>query len=315
MARVYRGGMKTSIEKAEQRELAMRNLVLVSLMFGLCACAADEGAPIEALAGAQGTERAKAEAAKEASVSTVRHIGNAGLLIVQGETKILFDPLYRNGYNNYHLVPADVKAAVIAGVAPFDEIDAVLISHAHGDHFDADDLLAFHAGNPNALIIAPSQAIEAIEATGNVGEALRARFVPMGLDYGADPLKVQFEGLNVEAVRIPHAGGAGRRAIENLVYRVTLEGAATVMHMGDADPALEHFTPYEVHWQARETGTAFPPYWFFLSAEGVQIADEVLNAREAIGVHVPVNVPAELTASGRNFFGEPGEIRNLNVVE
>lgn len=245
----------------------------------------------------------------------VRHIGNAGLLIEQGDTKILFDPLYRNGYNNYHLVPADVKAAIIAGAAPFDNIDAVLISHAHGDHFDAQDLLAFHAGNPEALIIGPAQAIQSIKETGKVSEAMRARFVPMGLEYGADPLRVQFEALSVEAVRIPHAGGAGRRGIENLVYRVTLEEAATVMHMGDADPALEYFSPYAAHWDAKKTDTAFPPYWFFLSAEGTQIVDGLLNAGAAIGVHVPVNVPADLTASGRSFFSAPGAVRTLKPAD
>ena len=245
------------------------------------------------------------------SAGSVRHIGNAGLLIAQGDTKILFDPLYRNGYNNYHLVPEAVKADVLAGAPPFDNIDAVLVSHAHGDHFDAADIIAFHAGNPDALIIGPPQAIEAIEETGDVSKELRERFVSMGLEYGQDPLSIAFESLNVEAVRIPHAGGLGRREIENLVYRVTLEGAATVMHMGDADPAIEHFTPFAAHWQAKATDTAFPPYWFFLSAEGVQIVDGMLNTSDAIGVHVPVKIPDDLAASGRNFFGAPGGVRTL----
>jgi len=283
--------------------------VLALCVLGLAGCSATNEASGPVTASAQ-------EAVVETSADTpqsgqVRHIGNAGLLIQQGETKILFDPLYRNGYNNYHLVPEEVKADVLAGRPPFDGINAILISHAHGDHFDAEDVVTFHEGNPDALIIGPSQAIAAIEETGKVTDSLRTRFVPMGLDYGADPLSVQFEGLSVEAVRIPHAGGAGRRAIENLVYRVTLEGTAPVMHMGDADPALEHFTPFAEHWQARKTGTAFPPYWFFLSAEGTEIVDEVLNTADAIGVHVPVRVPGDLVASGRHYFGDPGGTRRL----
>lgn len=239
------------------------------------------------------------------------HLGNEGVLITHGDTKIMFDPLYRNGYNNYHLVPPEIKRAVLAGEAPFDQIDAVLISHAHGDHFDAGDIVAFHEANPEALIIGPPQAIEQIRATGAVSERLETRFVPMGLDYGADPLRVAFDGLTVEAVRIPHAGGLGRRDIENLVYRVSLEGEATVMHMGDADPALEFFAPYAAHWEAERTGTAFPPYWFFLSAEGVEIVDQHLNAEDKIGVHVPINVPPGLIASGRDYFGEPGDVRQI----
>ncbi len=273
---------------------------------------------ISMLAACNAPERRVAAEAKDVppspeSIVTAHHIGNAGVMIKRGDTKILFDPLYRNGYNNYHLVPEAVKADVMAGHAPYDNINAILISHAHADHFDAEDIVLYHQSNPETLIIAPPQAFEAIEKTGKVTEALRSRFVPMGLDYGADPLTVQFEGLNVEAVRIPHAGGPGRREIENLVYRVTLESAATVMHMGDADPALTHYSPYEAHWQAQTTGTAFPPYWFFLSAEGTQIVDQVLNVQETIGVHVPVRIPDDLVASGRNFFADPGGVRTLRT--
>ena len=283
----------------------MRNtLISIALLTALTACNGPEK---------RAAAEAKAAPPPPESIVTARHIGNAGVMIKRGDTKILFDPLYRDGYNNYHLVPEAVKADVMAGAAPYDNINAILISHAHGDHFDAEDIVLYHQTNPDTLIIAPPQAFAEIEKTGKVTDSLRTRFVPMGLDYGADPLSVQFEGLSVEAVRIPHAGGAGRRAIENLVYRVTLEGEATVMHMGDADPALEHFTPFADHWQAKETGTAFPPYWFFLSAEGTQIVDEVLNTADAIGVHVPVSVPDDLAASGRHYFGDPGGVRTLKT--
>lgn len=283
----------------------MRNtFISLALLTALAACDAPERR-------AAAEAEAKAAVPSPESIVTAYHIGNAGVMIKRGDTKILFDPLYRNGYNNYHLVPEAVKADVMAGEAPYDNINAILISHAHGDHFDAEDMVLYHQANPETLIIAPPQAIEEIEKTGKVNEAFRARFVPMGLDYGADPLSVQFEGLSVEAVRIPHAGGPARRGLENLVYRVTLEGEATVMHMGDADPALEHYSPYQAHWQAQRTGTAFPPYWFFLSAQGTQIVDEVLNAQDAIGVHVPVEVPDGLVASGRSFFGDPGSVQTL----
>lgn len=293
----------------------MRFYVLAILMsLGLAGCSG-ANMPVANADPQEADTHIKAEKEAVETVGAVRHIGNAGLMIAQGETKILFDPLYRNGYNNYHLVPEAVKADVVAGRAPFDGISALLISHAHGDHFDAEDILTFHQGNPQALIIGPAQAIAAIEATGGVSEALRSRFVPMGLEYGADPLKLDFEGLSVEAVRIPHAGGPGRREIENLVYRVQLEDAVTVMHMGDADPALEFFSPYEAHWQSQKTDTAFPPYWFFLSTEGVQIIEDVLNTQEAIGVHVPVRIPDGLIASGRNFFGDPGGVRRLRQIK
>lgn len=93
-----------------------------------------------------------------------------------------------------------------------------------------------------------------------------------------------------------------------MVYRVSLGEGATVMHMGDADPRPQHYTPFADHWQAVETDTAFPPYWFFLSPNGAAILSDTLNVKDAIGVHVPTNVPERLQDSGAQFFYESGQV-------
>ena len=86
-------------------------------------------APVEPAAEAEQSAAPAPAAAPvfEGESGKVYHIGNAGLLIQKGATKILFDPLYCNGYNNYHLVPEATKRDVLAGVAPFDDISAILI--------------------------------------------------------------------------------------------------------------------------------------------------------------------------------------------
>jgi len=281
------------------------------LSLGLVSCAAPD--EIGGLSVAQAQEGGVVSS--DPSSGEVTHIGNAGVMITIGESKILFDPLYTNGYNNYHLVPEDVKSAVIEGKPPFDDIDLVLISHAHGDHFDAADLIAFYENNPDVLFLAPTQALQAVLDTGSAKVDMLGRFFAISPDYTEEPQSISFENFEIDMVRIPHAGGPARREIQNIVYRVTLEDALTVMHMGDADPALEHYTPYEAHWQEKVTDTAFPPYWFFLSAEGIDIVDDVLNTGDSIGVHVPVKIPDELIASGRNFLGAPGGTRILRPGE
>lgn len=245
------------------------------------------------------------------TVGEAVYLGNEGVLVVSGGTKLLFDPLYGNTFGQYQAVPEEMRAAILSAAQPFDGVDAVLISHAHADHFDAADMIAFHAAHPDALIIAPPQAHDLILATGAAPPGMADRFVTMGLDYGADPLVVAFEGLTVEAVRIPHSGGEARRAIQNLAYRATLGDGATVLHMGDADPSAPDFADYEDHWQARETGLAFPPFWFALSTTGQAVLSDTLNARASVGVHVPETVPADLEASGADYFHTPGERREI----
>jgi len=52
---------------------------------------------------------------------------------------------------------------------------------------------------------------------------------------------------------------------------------------------------------------AFPPYWFKGNPTGQKILHEYMNAKRAIGIHVPRKVPPQLKSSGEEFFSRPGE--------
>ena len=52
------------------------------------------------------------------------YLANAGLMITEGDTKVLFDPLFRNGFGQYQLLPVEMEEALFAGDAPVDGVDA-----------------------------------------------------------------------------------------------------------------------------------------------------------------------------------------------
>jgi len=100
--------------------------------------------------------------------------------------------------------------------------------------------------------------------------------------------------------------------LQNMVYRVSLDGGTTVMHMGDADVNDAHYAPFDDHWQKQITDTAFPPYWFLTSETGQTILKDRLNTKRVIGVHVPLNEPQDLKDSGQDYFSVSGDTRPLN---
>ena len=244
-------------------------------------------------------------------------MANSAILITQGETKILFDPLFHNNFGQYQLVPDEVRAKIMAGIEAFEGVDAVFISHAHGDHFNAGDANQYMESQAGARFIAPQQAVDAMQKDSRWNDDFISRIIAVDLDYGDAPKEITFGDITASAVRIPHAGWPDPRrvAVQNIVYRVSINGSgdegATVMHMGDADPRAQHYTPYDEHWQTTQTDTAFPPYWFFLSQNGVDIINNQLNVKEAVGVHVPSTVPEKLKASGADYFSTPGEEREI----
>ena len=92
--------------------------------------------------------------------ATAQYLANEGLMVTHNQTKILFDPLFRNSYGQYLLLPDDMEAALFAGEPPFDGIDAVFISHYHGDHFSPADILRLLKSQPGIHLYAPSQAVD-----------------------------------------------------------------------------------------------------------------------------------------------------------
>lgn len=238
------------------------------------------------------------------------YLGNEGVMITSGDTKIVFDPFFHNSYNTYQLVPEDIRTALFNNQAPYDNIAAIFISHAHGDHFSAEDMLKFLKANQKSRVIAPKQAIDKLMSLDD-SASIKKQVTAIELAFGDQPQTINIGELMIDAVRIPHAGWPGRAEIENLVFRVTLEDSITVIHMGDADPNDTHFAPYRKHWQKTFTNTAFPPYWFFDSNEGNYILENRINAQQSIGVHVPVNVPTSLKNSQKLYFSQPGEKKTI----
>jgi L-ascorbate metabolism protein UlaG (beta-lactamase superfamily) len=106
----------------------------------------------------------KTDLAEAADTSKAIYLGNEAILVEHKNKKKLFDPFFQNGFNTYQLVPLAIRQSLFKGEPPYHNIDAIFISHAHGDHFAATDLVRFLTAFPGTKVIAPSQAIDQIKA-------------------------------------------------------------------------------------------------------------------------------------------------------
>lgn len=256
----------------------------------------------------------------QAEEATAHYIANEGVMIVRGKTKILFDPLFRNSYGNYELPPKDMRQALFAGKPPYDGIDAVFISHYHGDHFSPDDILRLLKSQPNIRLYAPRQAVAGLRRVAAEEDThVFTRVNAIWLQYKDAPVVLEMDGLSIAAVRIPHSGWpTSLLDVENIAFRVTLGKEVTVLHLGDADPNDVHFSRDAEHWEARHIDLALPPYWFFVSTYGPGVLKSRLKPGHSIGIHVPARMPddpAERPAEFQGFdlFTQPGETRPIKA--
>lgn len=258
----------------------------------------------------------------QAQDATAHYIANEGVMIVRGEKRILFDPLFNNSYGHYTLPPAQMRKAIIAGNAPYDGIDAVFISHNHSDHFSPGDILKLLKAQPKLRLFAPNQAVEGLRKVAKEQDThVLSRVNSIRLEYRDEPVTLEMDGLLIEAVRIPHSGWPNdQRNIENIAFRVTLDDDITVLHLGDADPNDVHFSRDAKYWDARQLDLALPPYWFFNSTYGPGVLKDRLQPGHSIGIHVPERMPddpeerAEMF-QGVDLFTEPGETRIIDIRE
>ena len=246
--------------------------------------------------------------------AVAHYLGNEGVLVVHDDTKILFDAFYANSYGQYALVPDNLSAEMISGDAPFDGIDAVFVSHIHGDHFSVAPALEYLRVQKDVHLYAPQQVADAFQEAGvEESDPLLARI--HGYDLAPDDNAKAFTvgNLNIDVVAIPHAGN--RPDIQNFAWRVTLDDEKTVIHLGDAGTVTSHFARHADHFDNKKTDTAFPPYWFLGDDNGAKILEEIIKVDQVIGIHVPAraafNGDEWRARVGGDLFTDPGETRLL----
>ncbi len=247
--------------------------------------------------------------------ASVHFLANEAVLVTAGETRILFDPLFSISYG-YPLIAPDVRARIMAGMAPYDSIDVILVSHVHGDHFDPADVNTYLGTHSEVILVAPWQALLDLRDAAGWQDGFEARIralpfiaAPQETILAADGID---DAIRIESLYIPHAGGPGQAGIQNMAHRVTLMGETTVMHLGDATPEPAIYETQSAHFQARRSHHAFPPYWL-IGQWGVETVRKRLNAGAVTGIHLPIGGPDGLDVSGGDYFTIPGETRSIAI--
>lgn len=152
----------------------------------------------------------------------VTYIGNAGFMITVGDKKILIDALFEGTP-----IPSDVAELLVMAQPPFDDVDLILATHIHADHFDAEMVFSHLQNNLGSVFVSSHDVVSMVTAITDVGD----RTIPIHLQRRVgEKTQLAVNGVGLEALFLDHGGGT-----PNLGFIITAEGRR-LFHTGDMDP-------------------------------------------------------------------------------
>jgi len=90
----------------------------------------------------------------------ITYIANEGVLITSGDKQVLIDGLHREYERDYAFLPTDQREKIENARAPFDQIDLILVSHRHLDHFHPESVGLHLQHNANAKLVSSQQVVD-----------------------------------------------------------------------------------------------------------------------------------------------------------
>jgi len=185
-------------------------------------------------------KRAAITATGDSGEVSVTYIGNAGFLVTAGDKKILIDAIFK-GYKGFYELPENIREKIKLGQPPFDDVDLLLVTHNHGDHYDAGLVREYLTNNPKALLASTFQVTATLA---DFSDRVKTFSPSKG-----KPDRKELQGINIEAIYLPHgATEAGQTELLNYGFIVSVNGVK-LFHTGDIDTqqfSFDEFRAYQL---------------------------------------------------------------------
>lgn len=224
----------------------------------------------------------------------ITFLANEGVLISDGTRSVLIDALFER-YGPEFATPHDsIQDALASARGAFSNVDVVLVTHRHGDHFHPAPVLSHLRANPRATLVTSNQVADSLMSERVIAgvRVLRGTMKP------GERRHQTVNGVSIELLGVPHGGlRRNRLGVEHLAFIVEL-GGRRVLHLGDAGlEEEEDFRQFRL--DTARIDVALVPAW--LLADGNAILDKWIKAKHVVAFHLAqddtINAPRRARAA------------------
>ena len=209
------------------------------------------------------------------------YVGCEGVLVRSRGGSVLIDGLFGREAEPFGVPRASDMESLRHARPPFQEIDVVLATHDHGDHFDPGAVAAYLRASPRTRFVSTPQAVGALRSVADDDVVSRATAVEpvdgarRALDIG--PIRVEAFGLSHG--RVHYAG------VQHLAWMATLDGRS-VLHLGDGIIDEKSLRAAGVLDGSIDVGVF--PFWFLTYPFGKRLVEKTFRPRSIFAVHIRV---------------------------
>jgi L-ascorbate metabolism protein UlaG (beta-lactamase superfamily) len=214
------------------------------------------------------------------SGARVTFVGNSGFLVIVGNKKVLIDAFFE-GFPPEYTLPASIQDLLVNAKSPFDNVDLILATHNHADHFDAAMVRQHMQNNPKAIFISTTQAVSQLADFGD-------RVITVDPVTGS-PVNTEANGIQVEAIYLNHGYPLNDpNETYNNGYVVTVNGIK-FFHTGDIGD-LRDVTQY--HLSDQKIDLAFIQHFFMQDNRMESVIRNDIGAKYLFPIHYQFTTPA-----------------------
>lgn len=228
----------------------------------------------------------------------VTYIANEGVLLEKDSLKIVIDGFFSDGLRIYEEPSKAVLSQMKTATGIFSDVDYILVTHMHNDHFSKDLINEYLSKNPSCKVVSSNQIINQLD------KRFKDRL------YGYDSFEkgewkvFKRKGIEIKMGRMVHPYYKNRDIV-NLAYHVQLR-ESNYLHIGDAAMSVDNFQSLKIKEQ-RFDG-AFIPLWFLIDSKGRQILKNHLDSKIVYAIHVS----KDRNYSLRNIENTPFHLEKLS---
>ena len=213
---------------------------------------------------------------------TLTQLANEGVIISDGETRILIDGMVVEPYSVYGGLPPEVAPLFEQVSGPFAGIDLVLASHRHHDHNQPLFACQFLQSSSATRFVSSPQVIGLMREKCRTFMTTSPRVDEINPPYG-EPHVIQMEGARVTIFPLSH-GTRKYARIQNYGHLIEM-GGMILLHIGDA--AMDPLDFARAGLDKVEIDVALIPFWYFQPGPGSEVMTKFLDAPNKIAVHIP----------------------------